>query len=86
MQSTTLDTSVLSECCSRNERFAAESQAAAVREQINKFSIDLLVTEAGNQPFGYDPRSYTSYHRQQLLGSKLTNFRQLLALTSELPR
>ena len=40
------------------------------------FSEGLWVAEAGNRPFGYNPRSYTSQHRQQLIGSKLTNFRQ----------
>ena len=39
---------------------------------------DLRVAEAGNLPFGYDPHSYVSHHRKQLIGGKLTNFRQLL--------
>ena len=29
----------------------------------------LWVVEAGNWPIGYDPRSYTSHHRQQLMGA-----------------
>ena len=56
-------------------------QEEADREQINKFqaafSDDLWVAEAGNRPYGYDPHSYTSQHRQQLIGSKLKNFGQL---------
>ena len=42
------------------------------------FRDDLRVAEAGNRPFSYDPHSYASHHRKQLIGSKLTNFRQLL--------
>ena len=42
------------------------------------FRDDLRVAEAGNRPFGYDPHSYASHHRKQLIGGKLTNFRQLL--------
>ena len=65
-------------------------QEAAHREQTNKFqaafSDDLWVAEAGNWPFSYDPHSYASHHRKQLIGSKLTNFRQLLVMTCELPR
>ena len=32
-----------------------------------------------------DPHSYTSHHRKQLIGGKLTNFRQLLVKTCKLP-
>ena len=57
-------------------------QAAGDRGQTNKFHAafrdDLRVAEAGNRPFGYDPHSYASHHRKQLIGGKLTNFRQLL--------
>ena len=54
-------------------------QAAGDRGQTNKFHAafrdDLRVAEAGNQPFGYDPHSYASHHRKQLIEGKLTNFR-----------
>ena len=57
-------------------------QAAGDRGQTNKFHAafrdDLRVAEAGNRPFGYDPHSYASHHRKQLIGGNLTNFRQLL--------
>ena len=43
------------------------------------FSDDLWVAEAGNRPYGYDPHSYTSHHRQQLIGGKLSNFRQVFS-------
>ena len=44
--------------------------------KINSFVCELL---------GFDPHFYTSHHRKQLIGSKLTNFRQLLVMTFELP-
>ena len=33
----------------------------------------MWVAEAGNRPFGYDPHSYTSHHRQQLLQKSAKN-------------
>ena len=62
----------------------------ATREQSNKFQADfrndLRIAKAGNRPYGYNPHSYTSHHRQQLIRGKFTNFRQLLGMTCELPR
>ena len=64
-------------------------QAAGDRGQTNKFHAafrdDLRVAEAGNRPFGYDSHSYASHHMKQLIGGKLTNFRQLLVKTCKLP-
>ena len=34
---------------------------------------DMWVAEAGNRPFGYDPHSYTSHQRQQLLQKSAKN-------------
>ena len=71
----------------------APTQVTTIRSWLEEsntflaaFSDGLWVAEAGNWPFGYDPRSYTSQHRQQLLGGKLSNFRQVLVITRELPR
>ena len=50
------------------------------------FTNDLWVAEAGIRPFGYNPRSYTSHHKQQLVGGNQKNFRQPLVMTCELPR
>ena len=53
-------------------------QAAADRGQTIKFqagfSDNSWVAEAGNRPFGYDPHSYTSHHRQQLLQKSAKKF------------
>ena len=52
-------------------------QAAVDRGEIYSlkaaFRDDLRVAEAGNRPFGYDPRSYASHHRQQLLQKSAKN-------------
>ena len=68
--------------CLRPMLLHTSPQAAGDRGQTNKFHAafrdDLRVAEAGNRPFSYDPHSYASHHRKQLIGGKLTNFRQLL--------